>query len=712
MVNVQELYNNLLEAAKNGNLAQVEALLQNKELSEEMIAAEENKVLKTAILNCPLPSVARFRKTNHLEVIERLLQLEEVKKCLRMRHHIHPEINQALDANDPEAIIQIIKEEALRDAAKSGNQAEVNKWLREITPSNGAAANAIQYAARGGHIEILKSILREVDERDRPAILNDFFEILHIAIMNGHFEVVDHLLRQDVIVNTLSFKHLSAACQKNHLPIVNRLLQEKSIREIMTSDDNWACRYSSFQPHFSLLDRLLQEAPARQIIHANQHEAFEKAVENRDLAMIYRIALEYPRAKEITEAGEPSFKDINDQKDLQTFLQMEGYPDLETFMREYLPRLKEAFDKLDKEGKESSPIAEAYRNLKPYYLLWAAEYGQLAQLEEYLNEEMGDRYLDLNHYRYKMLKLAAQNGHHEVINRLLQIPDFQRSLAENSVNTNQILKMAIINKHLPVVDRLLQEEVFNKNKPLPILTLRFAVETGLLEMVELILQQKNVRKAALNNCALAMAAHRGYINIMRRLLEEPEIRNHPHFSRPIPTLEEVVKRGDLAALVLLLELEPIRNVIANDEHKILRLAVTKNHLDLAYRIAIEYQKQGIDFPVEHLSQEEFNNVLLENGYADFDTFVKEYPAKVKLEHDTSLAMRSSLEDFLPPVIADIGLGYAEAPEVNIYRILNPYFQMQMQVRESRDKLAQQIEQGHALKRKGAKGESGAAAAAD
>ena len=700
MVNVQELYNNLLEAAKNGNLGQVEALLQNKELSEEMITAEENKVLKTAVLNCPLPSVARFQKTNHLEIIDRLLKVDAIQRGLRLSHSHSPEFIQALDANDPKVIIQIFKEEALIEAVQAGNQAEVNKWLREITLRKVIAANAANLAICGGHLEILQSIKRELDENSLHAILNDY-DYLYLAITNGHLNMVEYLLTYDIILKSLDFKHFRQACSLNHLPIVNRLLKEKSIRDIVTEEDNWACRYAASKSHFFLLDRLLQESNAIIEIGAKEGEAFEKALENRDLVMIYRIALEYH-----TSNGY-KFKDINDLEDLQTFLQTEGYQDLETFMREYLPRLKEAFEKLDKEEKDISPIATAYRNLKPYYLLWAAEYGQLAQLEEYLHEDMGDRYLDLYYYRYNMFKLATQNGHVEVINRLLQLEDFKRCLAAYHAI---ILNTAITHKHLPVVNRLLQEEVVSKS--LNPMCLIHAVQTGILAIVERVLQEKNDCKTFINNMALETASRRGHINIMRRLLVEPEIRNFPIFNYAFASLKEVAERGDLETLELLLQLEPIQSVFTTEKRDdILCSVVAGNHLDVAYRMVIEYQRQGIRVPVELLSQEKFKSILLENGYANFDTFIKEYPAKVKLVHDTSLAMRGSIEDLLPRVLADIVLGYSEAPEVNIYRILSPYFQMQMQVQESRDRHLQQIREGHSLKRKGAKGQSGGAAAA-
>ena len=151
----------------------------------------------------------------------------------------------------------------------------------------------------------------------------------------------------------------------------------------------------------------------------------------------------------------------------------------------------------------------------------------------------------------KALRLAADNGHLEVVNRLLNIPEvmtnitvvdnFVHNLAENSLVTkinslpgiplrwalhaevrrNWALIWAAGRGHLEVVKRLLQiDEVMANVAVLDNLVLREAAGRGHLEVVKHLLQIDEVMAnvTVLANLVLREAAGGGHLDVVNRLL--------------------------------------------------------------------------------------------------------------------------------------------------------------------------------------------------
>lgn len=116
--------------------------------------------------------------------------------------------------------------------------------------------------------------------------------------------------------------------------------------------------------------------------------------------------------------------------------------------------------------------------------------------------------------RNEALRVAAEIGHLEIVERLLQIPAV---VDQATVYENCALRQAAENGHLAVVERLLQIQAVANDKS----ALRVAARYGILEIVEQQLQiQALVDQATdLDNYALRMAARYGHLPVVERLLQ-------------------------------------------------------------------------------------------------------------------------------------------------------------------------------------------------
>ena len=711
MVDVQELYQALLKAAKEGDLKEVDELLQSQELYGHLNLrrnlALNNEILKAASIHAHLPKVAKFKKTHHLEIVERLLEETSIRSALLNRENpIAKEVHNLMreQENGPEeepnmvkAIIEAWKEYALIEEAKNGNLGEVVRLLRECKISRKTAKRAAKKAAQGGHLAVLKSILNDVREEDLPFVLtinNLILPMIDQKGKNEHLEVLEYLLNNEVIKNSIAEDHHNAVF-----------------------------RAAVSAQNFSVVDRLLQEKSVRDKVHVYDDAALNTAVINENLPIIYRIVLEYSKS---ADPDQPNFNLMKKNKGLNTLLEKKGFANLEIFMQEYLPDLKRKYDALDKDMKDDSSIATAYRQLKPYYLQWAAGYGHLALVEQLLLEPLSNQQLTV-HYRLQTLKMVVRNGHIEVLNRLLQNNAFFSVFEDFGVfndYSNALLYIAIRQNNLAMVERLLQEPSI-KNK-----LNGQSITAGALPHVSMIiinrlLQEEPIRNDlnCQNNMTLLIAVSNGLVQMVKRLLRDENVRNHPTiWGEPGDLLINANRRGSLELVDMLLQLPLVQNNVTAANHRALWEAIIGKHFEIAYRIALEYKRQGIAIPQNFLSNGNFKNVLKAEGFDDFPSFMEQFPTRIKLNNkiglDTMAVMREGLADFLVEDVAGIiENGYVATPEsINNYRILQPYFQAQ-QAREKqpelRERLLEEIRQGGRVGRKlhPRKGEGGSAAAA-
>jgi ankyrin repeat protein len=202
----------ILLAAKNGNLAVMERLLQDKADINAAVRCSGRTAIQAAA------------GEGHLAVVERLLQRKA-------------NVNAAAYGNG---------RTALQAAAGGGHFAVVERLLQEKANVNAAAANengrtALQAAAEGGHLEVVERLLQEKADVNAAAAYEHGRTALQAAAEGGHLAVVELLLQEKADVNAAAAKHcgrtaLQAAAEQGHLAVVKRLLQEKA--NVNAADDN------------------------------------------------------------------------------------------------------------------------------------------------------------------------------------------------------------------------------------------------------------------------------------------------------------------------------------------------------------------------------------------------------------------------------------------------------------------------------------------
>ncbi|KAF7267204.1 hypothetical protein GWI33_019537 [Rhynchophorus ferrugineus] len=125
-------------------------------------------------------------------------------------------------------------------AARAGQLDKIQEYLdsgtvRDINTSNANGLNALHLAAKDGHVDIAKELLK------RGAIVDAATKkgntALHIASLAGQEEVVKLLVQHDASLNVQSqngFTPLYMAAQENHDVVVKYLLSKGANQTLAT----------------------------------------------------------------------------------------------------------------------------------------------------------------------------------------------------------------------------------------------------------------------------------------------------------------------------------------------------------------------------------------------------------------------------------------------------------------------------------------------
>jgi ankyrin repeat protein len=124
-----------------------------------------------------------------------------------------------------------------------------------------------------------------------------------------------------------------------------------------------------------------------------------------------------------------------------------------------------------------------------------------------------------------LLRIASQNGHINIVNRLLEYPEFVSNMESNVIGPyGPYLTLVLVasNGHAKVISRLLEYQLFRENLADCYFNgaLSEAAEHGHIEVVNCLLKFKQVRDnvAICNNKALRLASQNGHIEVVKRLL--------------------------------------------------------------------------------------------------------------------------------------------------------------------------------------------------
>ncbi len=167
----------------------------------------------------------------------------------------------------------------------------------------------------------------------------------------------------------------------------------------------------------------------------------------------------------------------------------------------------------------------------------------------------------------RLLQLASQKGHLDIMNRLLQFPEVESHAADEG---NTALYNAIRDGNLAIVNRLIKiPSVFEEMKSQAHKAQIFAVQSGKLEMLNLILNFPDILEQLETNFynLLDFAFDMKYFDIAKRLLEFPIIQ-----------MRQAASQGKLEELKQLIE----NRATLNDStlFTLLLLATRNGHLNI------------------------------------------------------------------------------------------------------------------------------------
>ncbi|MBT6207232.1 MAG: ankyrin repeat domain-containing protein [Francisellaceae bacterium] len=225
---------------------------------------------------------------------------------------------------------------------------------------------------------------------------------------------------------------------------------------------------------------------------------------------------------------------------------------------------------------------------------------------------------------WRSLSLACNNGHGNIVNRLLKIPDVAANAAEGE---NRALTAAIICGDEDIVSRLLEVPsvayyaAFRSN-----LTLRLAAKLGHIRLVERILEVPGVADSAAddNNLILCSAAECGHAHVINKLLEIPSVIANAS-ARNNFILYWAARNGHAHIVGRLLKIPDIAVNAATQDNLALFSAVENGHVETSYVLArFQWPRGVIDMP-DDLHQwlpEIYQGALISSGKQEFKAMVK------------------------------------------------------------------------------------------
>ena len=366
-------------------------------------------------------------------------------------------------------------------------------------------------------------------------------EEVYKAIEEGKVDLIDEFFRSQFYSSQINY--LQEAAKKGELVIVNSLLKIPEVRDSAGASSNLALRNAGIKGHLNVVERLLAIKDVFEDENA-LNATLNGAAGMGHLAVVQRL-YNIPAVQRIqAERDYPALRHaamFNRPEIVQYFL---NFPEI-----------------VQNEAAKNYPGVEE-----------AASKGHIESMDLFLNK-IGQP--ELSKVGAIVLAAAAENGHLELVEHLLQIPEVKSVAAAND---NEALRNAASNGHLELVERLLQiPEVKSVAAANDNEALRNAASNGHSEVVALLLKEDPVKNdiTALNNRALRHAAYNEHYAVVDRLLQEKDVVDSLA-TYAYEILKEAIDHGHLAIVDRLLK-EPnvLQALVADPDHRLFQMAVEK-----------------------------------------------------------------------------------------------------------------------------------------
>jgi len=254
---------------------------------------------------------------------------------------------------------------------------------------------------------------------------------------------------------------------------------------------------------------------------------------------------------------------------------------------------------------------------------------KIAEGDEAVFVDTAENAFDLTEeYEYKewsALAIACNNGHLNVVNKLLEIPKVV-SKAEND-RQNHSLCMAAENGHLKIVNKLLRiPGILAKSSANYNYSFFVSAENGHLDVVIRLLEIERVASYVRTNnyYALHMSSWNGHLDVLNRLLEIPDIAAHASSSNN-RSLRGAAKNGHFDVVNRLLQMSNVVADIAYNDNEALCMAAQNSHREIAYTLAkIQWPRGVIDMPMDlhKCLPAIYQGAIIASGRKEFEGMVK------------------------------------------------------------------------------------------
>ena len=222
------------------------------------------------------------------------------------------------------------------------------------------------------------------------------------------------------------------------------------------------------------------------------------------------------------------------------------------------------------------------------------------------------------------LSLACNNGHLDVVNILLEMPEVVDNAA---YNYNHALRVSAQNGYLDIVKMLLEiPAVLSDATAMRNYSLFASASSGHINVVNRLLEIPEVLVHARDNCnyALRMAAENGHLNVVNRLLEIPWViaAASANYSN---VLCLVGQSGHLNVINRLLEIPSIAVHVSAYDNYALRISAKSGHNEVAYVLAkAQWPRGAVDMPTDlhQFLPGIYQGALIASARKEFEGLVK------------------------------------------------------------------------------------------
>ncbi|MBT4963942.1 MAG: ankyrin repeat domain-containing protein [Francisellaceae bacterium] len=241
---------------------------------------------------------------------------------------------------------------------------------------------------------------------------------------------------------------------------------------------------------------------------------------------------------------------------------------------------------------------------------------------------------------WRPLSLASNNGHLDIVIRLLEIPE----VAENAAaRDNEALFCAAQNRHINVVKRLLDMPQVSDNAAVDDnFVLRFAARHSYISLVNRLLDIPQVAANATvaDNIALRRAAQNGHINVVNRLLDIPRVAANAA-ARNNEALLLASINGLLSVVNRLLDIPRVAANAAADDNRVFRCSSRSGHISVVNRL-LEIRQVAANAAARN---NEALRVAAQNGHLNVINKLLEIPQVVgNAAARNNIALRSAVQN--------------------------------------------------------------------